>query len=84
MRLSRLPEVKGKIGHRSDASVYNDIRDGLCTRGVSIGQRAKAWPEHEIDAIIAARIAGRSDEELRVLVRSLHAQRTEMSQGDVE
>jgi len=44
MLILRLPAVKGKMGHRADASVYNAIRDGLMTTGVAIGQRAKGWP----------------------------------------
>ena len=78
MQILRLPSVKGRVGHKSDASVYNDIRAGLFTAGVSIGQRAKGWPDYEVDALIAARIAGKTDAELRELVKVLHAKRTEL------
>ncbi len=81
MQMLRMPMVKGKAGHRSDASIYNAIRDGLFTTGVAIGKRAKAWPDYEIDAINAARIAGKSDAEIRELVKALHAQRTQAGQG---
>ena len=76
MLLLRLPDVKRAHGHRSDASVYNAIRDGLFTTGVAIGQRAKAWPDFEVNAIVAARIAGKTDAEIRELVKALHAKRT--------
>ena len=76
MQILRLQAVKGKFGHRSDASVYNDIRDGKFTAGVLIGQRAKGWPDYEVDAIITARIAGKSDDQIRDLVKVLHANRT--------
>jgi prophage regulatory protein len=75
MRIFRLPEVKRAQGHRSDASVYNAIRDGLFTAGVAIGQRAKGWPDYEVEAINAARVAGKTDAEIRELVQSLHAKR---------
>jgi prophage regulatory protein len=78
MQILRMPAVKGKIGHRSDASVYNDIRNGKFTTGVAIGQRSKGWPDYEVDAIIAARIAGKSDDQIRELVTVLHAKRTEL------
>ena len=78
MQILRLPTVKGKTGHRSDASVYNAIRAGLFTTGVAIGQRAKGWPDYEVDALISARIAGKSDAEIRELVKVLHAKRTEL------
>lgn len=76
MLILRLPEVKRAFGHRADASVYNAIRAGLCTTGVAIGQRAKGWPDYEIDAINAARVAGKFDAEIRELVKMLHAKRT--------
>jgi len=75
MQILRLPSVKTETGHRSDASIYNAIRDGLFTSGVAIGQRAKGWPDYEVTAINAARIAGKSDAEIRELVKALHAKR---------
>ena len=78
MLILRLPDVKRVLGHRADASVYNAIRDGLFTRGVSIGQRAKGWPDYEAQAIAAARVAGKSDDQIRELVKVLHAKRTEL------
>ena len=77
MSILRLPSVKTETGHRSDASIYNAIREGLFTSGVAIGQRAKGWPDYEVRAINAARIAGKSDAEIRELVNTLHAKRTD-------
>jgi len=79
MLILRLPEVKRVLGHRADASVYNAIRVGLFTHGVAIGQRAKGWPDYEVDAINAARVAGKSEGEIRELVKALHAKRTELA-----
>ena len=77
MRILRLPSVKAEMGPRSDSSIYNAIRDGLFPAGVKIGQRAKGWPSDEVAAVIAARIAGKSDDELRALVVRLHTKRLE-------
>jgi len=79
MVILRLPEVKRVLGHRADASVYNAIRVGLFTNGVAIGQRAKGWPDYEVDAINAARVAGKSESEIRELVKALHAKRSELA-----
>lgn len=79
MLILRLPEVKRVLGHRADASVYNAIRAGLFTTGVAIGQRARGWPDYEAQAIAAARIAGKTDDEIRELVKALHAKRTELA-----
>ena len=79
MLIIRLPEVKRVLGHRADASVYNAIKAGLFTAGVAIGQRAKGWPDYEAQAIAAARVAGKSDEQIRELVKVLHAKRSELA-----
>jgi len=78
MLILRLPEVKRVLGHRADASVYNAIRAGLFTTGVAIGQRARGWPDYEAQAIAAARVAGKTDAQIRDLVNTLHAKRTEV------
>ena len=74
MAILRMPGVKAKYG-KCVAAVYNDIRDGLFTEPVLLGQRSVGWPEQEVESILLARIAGSTDEELRVLVAELHARR---------
>ena len=75
MTILRMPAVLAETGHRSHASIYNAIRLGLFTKPVLIGQRAVAWPSEEVHAINAARIAGKSDAEIREIVDHLHAKR---------
>lgn len=75
MVILRLPEVKRVLGHRADASVYNAIRAGLFTTGVAVGQRARGWPDYEVNAIASARVAGKTDEQIRELVKSMHSAR---------
>lgn len=79
MPIWRLPAVKAEMGWRSDASPYNAIREGLLTTGVAIGQRSKGWPDYECKAISAARIAGQTDDQIRELVKALHAKRKELT-----
>lgn len=45
------------------------------TPPVLLGARSVGWPEHEIDAILLARIAGKTDAEIRELVAKLDAAR---------
>jgi prophage regulatory protein len=75
MRILRLPEVKALTGHRSHVSIYNAIHAGLFTKQVQIGQRSVGWPAHEVEMIIRARVAGKNDSEIRILVNDLHARR---------
>jgi Predicted transcriptional regulator len=69
-QIQRLPQVKAAIG-LSRSTVYHHVKEGLLPPPVSIGARAIGWPDHEIKAITAARIAGKSDNEIRALVKSL-------------
>ena len=72
--LLRRPSVQHASG-QSRSTLYLRISEGLWTRPVSIGPRSVAWPASEVAAINAARIAGKSDDEIRQLVARLHAAR---------
>ncbi|MEN9438535.1 MAG: hypothetical protein RIR09_3190 [Pseudomonadota bacterium] len=73
----RMPAVKAETGHKSHASIYNAINAGLFTDPVKIGERSVGWPDDEVKAICAARIAGKSEDEIRELVQRLHAKRAD-------
>ena len=45
---------------------------------ISLGQRCVAWPEHEVDALIAARAAGADDTKISGLVAELVAARANL------
>lgn len=72
--LLRLPAVKAQSGY-SRSTVYLRMSQGLWTRPVSLGARAVAWPAEEVDALNSARIAGKSDADIRKLVQRLHEAR---------
>lgn len=61
---------------KSRSSIYADMKDGLLTPGVKLGARAVGWPEREVAAINAARIAGKSSKEIRALVKRLVSARS--------
>lgn len=79
MSILRMQAVKAETGHRSHASIYNAIKAGLFTKGVPIGTRSVGWPDYEVKAINTARISGKSENEIRELVKRLHAKRTELA-----
>jgi prophage regulatory protein len=70
----RLPVVLQERG-RSRSAHYLDIQQGLFTRPVAIGLRAVGWPADEVATLNAARIAGKTDAEIRALVVKLEAAR---------
>lgn len=57
------------------ATLYLRIAQGLFVKQVSLGPRSVGWPRSECEAINAARIAGKSDDEIQYLVVKLHAAR---------
>ncbi len=73
--LLRRPSVQEASG-QSRSTLYLRISEGLWTRPVSIGPRAVGWPASEVAAINAARIAGKSDDDIRALVTQLEKART--------
>ncbi len=78
--LLRLPAVKAQSGN-SRSTIYLRISQGLWTRPVNLGARAVAWPASEVTALNAARIAGRTDDEIRALVEKLEAARSSADSG---
>jgi prophage regulatory protein len=70
----RLPAVKSETGS-SRSTIYLRIQEGLWPKPVKLGPRSVGWPTSEVIAINAARIAGKSDDEIRALIIKLEAAR---------
>ena len=70
----RLPSVKAESG-LSRSTIYQRIADGLFPKPVSLGARAVGWPSDEVTALNSARIAGKSDADIRLLVQQMEARR---------
>jgi len=73
-RLIREPE-RAHVTGIPRSSWYDLIDRGLAPGGVRLGRYAVAWPASELDALNRARIAGKSDDEIRRLVAKLVAAR---------
>lgn len=50
---------------------YDLVNDGLAPPAVKTGKYTVAWPFSELTALNAARIAGKSDDEIRKLVKKV-------------
>lgn len=73
----RRTQVQAESGY-SRSTIYNRIAQGLFMKPVRLGSRAVGWPAREIAALNEARIAGKSDAELRALVQKLMRARGEV------
>jgi len=72
--LIRRPKVEDKTGLKK-SMLYDLMEKKEFPESIKIGERAVAWIESEIDAINAARMAGKSADEIRQLVKTLMAKR---------
>lgn len=72
--LLRRPIVEQSTGD-SRSTLYRKIQKGLFTKPIEIGGDRVAWPANEVQAIINARIAGKSEDEIKALVIELEAAR---------
>lgn len=70
----RLPTVKADSG-LSRSTLYLRIEQKLWTKPVKLGARSIGWPANEVAALNAARISGKSNDEIRALVEKLEASR---------
>ena len=70
LTLLRTPDVLTAFGMKRP-TLYEHMAKGLFPRPVKRGSRFAAWPKHECDAVLSARIAGKTDDEIRSLVVEL-------------
>lgn len=73
----RLPSVSAETGY-SRSTIYLRISQGLWPKPISLGPRAVGWTSYEVKQLNAYRIAGKSDDEIRQLVKKLEADRTNL------
>lgn len=77
------PKSAAATSGSSVSKLYYDVSVGLCTRPIKISPKMAVWPDYEIYELNVARIAGKSDDEIRRLVRELEAARKNLAVGQV-
>lgn len=74
----RLPQVQTHSGY-ARSTIYLRISQGLWTKLIHLGPRSIGWPIGDVVALNDARIAGYSDEAIRLLVKALEENRQYVS-----
>lgn len=69
-RIVREPERR-KITGIPTSSWYDLIHNGLAPQAVKLSEYTAGWPYTELTALNAAKIAGKSNDEIRTLVTKL-------------
>ena len=80
LKLIRKPEVLA-LTCISKSNLHLKISDGMYCPPISIGDRAVAFIEQEVLAVVAAQVMGKSKSEIRTLVKELVAQRQNLFVG---
>ena len=70
----RQPAVTAMTG-LSRSVLYAHVQRGLFTPPIHLGPQTAVWPRHEINAINAARLASKSEDEIREVVKAMIADR---------
>lgn len=74
IKILRLPAALERLG-MGETSYRTAMAEGLLPKLITLGVRAVGIPEHELNQVIRARIAGLPDDEIRKLVERIHAER---------
>lgn len=78
MQIIKKPHVLSQIAI-SNTKLYDQIKKGLMPSPIKLGSHSVGWAKHEVDALVAARIAGKTDDDVKVIVTKLEALRPHIS-----
>lgn len=59
----------------SRPTLMRQIRSGLFPQQIKLGDRTVVWPTTEVISVIAARVEGKSDDDVKLLVSALQDSR---------
>ena len=77
LRIERRQDVLNKVRF-SRSTLYSRIQQGLFVPPVSLGRRSVGWLEHETDMVLRGLISGRTDIEIKELVKEVIALRADL------
>jgi prophage regulatory protein len=78
MQLYPLDRSRAELGV-ARSTMYEQIDAGTLPKPIVLHGRKRGYPSTEIEAIKNARVAGKSDAEIRALVDALHAARRNLA-----
>lgn len=70
IQIIRLKEVLNFTGDKR-STFYLRIKQGLMPKQISLGGTSVGWLKSEIDTVLAARIKGATDSDIKILVQEL-------------
>jgi prophage regulatory protein len=76
-QIIRLSDVL-KVYPSSKSTLYNQIDENLFPSQIKLGSRRIGFISNEVEAVIQARISGKSDDAIKTMVLSLKDKRKEV------
>ena len=73
-KLLRMKQIRAQYP-LPPSTLYDHVKKSLFPKPIKCGERISAWISDEVTAVISARIAGKSEAEIKALVLSLENQR---------
>jgi prophage regulatory protein len=74
LQILRMKQIRAQF-NIPPSTIYDHIEKGLFVKFFKLGERISGVLESEVTAIMAARISGKSEAEIKALVLSLENQR---------
>jgi len=70
IKFLRLPQVIERTAS-SRSVIYASVKVGLFPPPIKLAPQSSAWVEHELDELLRARFSGKTNSEIRALVKRL-------------
>ena len=80
MAILQIPKARAELANMSRSRFYRDVQLGLLPTPIKLGLRAAGLPDYEVAAVAQARIAGKSDDDIKALVQRMHAARAQVGE----
>lgn len=74
IQILKQPDVLKQFAF-SKSTLFTQINQGLMPKPISLGSRSRGYLQHELDAVMRARVQGKPDSQIKELVQELLAKR---------
>lgn len=73
--LLRPADLRELLSFKSLTTLWSQVKSKELPEPIKIGPRAVAWHAHEIEAVVAARAAGATAQDIHTLIQDIYAAR---------
>lgn len=78
LQIIRKPQALNMLGI-SKSNFHNKINEGLLPAAIALGTNSVGYFKHELTAVLVAMATGKSQDEIKALVKSLVEQRQQLA-----